>query len=163
MTLRTVNPYSSYQALLDLQRVKARMAVLSEQLSSGSRLTRLGEDPTASALVVNLQASIDRNSAYIAQAKSAASFLASSETALSSLNDAATRLLEIGEQGLSDTTTASGRGSIAEEVDGILDNVLSLANTQAQGKYLFAGTRTTTVPFTDSAGTIVYAGDGQAI
>ncbi len=163
MTLRTVNPYTSYQTLLDLQRVNERMAVLSEQISSGSRLTRLGDDPTACALVVNFQSSIDRNTAYIAQAKTAASLLASTETALSSLNDSVTRLLEIGEQGLSDTTTESGRSAIAQEADGILDNVLSLANTQAYGKYLFAGTQTTTQPFSETAGAVTYAGDGNRI
>lgn len=162
MSLRTVNPGTSYQTLLDLQRAKARMATLSEQISAGSRLTSLGDDPTDCAQVVTLQASIDRNTAYIAQAKSAASFLASSETALSSVNESTTRLLELAEQGLSDTTT-SGRTSIAAEVEGLLDSIQSLANTQAQGKYLFAGTQTTTVPFVTTAGTTTYAGDNQTV
>lgn len=163
MTLRTVNPYTSYQTTLDLQRVKERMAVLSEQIASGSRLVRLGDDPTASALVVNFQSAIDRNAAYITQAKTAGSLLASTEETLSSLNETVTRLLELGEQGLSDTTADSGRTAIAEEVDGLLETVLALSNTQAYGKYLFAGTQTTTEPFSESAGTVTYAGDGNTI
>ena len=163
MTLRTVNPYTSYQTLLDLQRTKAQLTRLSGQLASGSRLTDLGEDPTASALVLDFQTSIDQNKASISQADTAQSFLGATETSLSSLNTELTRALELAEQGLSETTS-SGRASIAEEIDGIRTGILSLANTQAEGKYLFAGTRTTTQPFTEGAtGTITYAGDDQDI
>lgn len=164
MTLRSVNPYTSYQVMMDLRRTKDQMANLSEQLASGNRLTRLGDDPTASALVLDFQNSINKNKAYILQANSAVSFLQTTETSLSSLNDAITRLLEIGQQGLSDTSGVNGRTAIANEVDGIRTNVLSISNTQAQGKYIFAGTRTTTLPFSGpAAGPIVYAGDGNSI
>jgi len=164
MTIRTVNPYTSYQVLLDLQRTKSQMAKLTEQMSSGSRLTSLGDDPTASALVLDFQNSIDKNSAYIKQAKSAMTFLSTTETALTTLNDDITELLELAEEGVSDTTTADGRSSIAEEVDGILSDILSLSNSQTEGKYIFAGTQTTTQPFSENlAGDIVYAGDSNSI
>ncbi len=164
MTLRSVNPYTSYQVMMDLRRTKDQMANLSEQLASGSRLTRLGDDPTASALVLDFQNSINKNKAYILQANTAVSFLQTTETSLSSLNDAITRLLEIGQQGLSDTSGVNGRAAIANEVDGIRTNVLSISNTQAQGKYIFAGTRTTTLPFSGpAAGPIAYAGDANSI
>lgn len=164
MTLRTVNPYTSYQLLLDMQRTKNQIADLQEQLASGNRLIHLGDDPTASALVLDFQNSIDRNDAYVQQANSAASFLRTTETSLQSVNDAITRLLELGQQGLSDTTSASGRTAISNEVDGLRTNLLSLSNTQSQGKYIFAGTATTTQPFSGpAAGPIVYAGNSGSI
>jgi len=147
MSLRTPNPLTSYQTQIDLQRSKGRMAILSQQIASGNRLVHLGDDPTGSALVLDFQNSIVKNKQFVAQATSAGSFLQTTETSLSSLNDSITRLLEIGQQGLSDTTGASGRVRIAQEVNGIRDNVLSIANTQSQGKYLFGGTQTTTQPF----------------
>ncbi len=164
MTLRTVNPYTSYQLLLDMQRTKNQIADLQEQLASGNRLIRLGDDPTASALVLDFQNSIDRNEAYVQQANSATSFLRTTETSLQSVNDAITRLLELGQQGLSDTTSASGRTAISNEVDGLRTNLLSLSNTQSQGKYIFAGTATTTQPFSGpAAGPITYAGNSGSI
>lgn len=164
MTLRSVNPYTSYQVLLDLQRTKDQMVNLQEQLASGNRLVRLGDDPTASSLVLDFQNSIDKNKAYIQQANSATSFLSTTETSLSSLNESITRLLELGQQGLSDTTSVAGRTAISHEVDGLRTNILSIANTQAQGKYIFAGTRTTTLPFSGpAAGPIAYAGDSNRI
>jgi flagellar hook-associated protein 3 FlgL len=163
MTLRTVNPYTSYQTLLDMQRTKSQMADLTQQLSSGNRLTQLGTDPTASALVLDFQNSINKNNAYVDQMNSATSYLSMAETTLSSANDSITRLLEIGQQGMSDTTSASGRASIASEVDGIKSSLLALANTQSQGKYIFAGTQTTTQPFTATATGATYSGDANSI
>lgn len=147
MSLRTPNPLTSYQTQLDLQRSKERMAIMSQQLASGNKLVHLGDDPTGSALVLDFQNSIVRNKQFVAQATSASNFLNTTETSLSSLNDSITRLLEIGQEGLSDTTGANGRSAIAQEVNGIRDNVLSLANTQAEGKYIFGGTQTLNAPF----------------
>lgn len=164
MSLRTPNPFTNRQTLLDLQRTKERLAVLNEQLASGRRIVRLGDDPTGSALIVDFKTSIERNKQYEKQIAAARSFLQASETSLGSVTEGIARLLELGQQGLSDTTGASGRPRLAQEVDGIRSNFLSLANSQSQGKYLFAGTRTTTQPFSGpSAGPIVYAGDGVSI
>ena len=55
---------------------------------------------------------------------------------------------------------------MAQEVDSIRTNLLALANTQSQGKYIFAGTQTQTIPFVDTtppAGPVVYAGDSGLI
>jgi len=164
MTVRAVNPYTSYQVLLNLQRAKADMADLSEQISSGSRLTSLGKDPAASALVLDLQGSIDRNNAYISQAESAGAVLTGTETALTSLNEEITQILEIGVSGLGDSATATERTSLATEVEGIKTVILSLANMETSGKYLFAGTQTTTKPFSEStSGDVTYSGDGNSI
>lgn len=164
MTLRSVNPYTSYQVLTDLQRTKDQLSVLQQQLASGNRLIRLGDDPTASALVLDFQGSIDRNKAYVKQMDSATSFLQTTETSLQSLDTTITRLLELGQQGLSDITSAAGRTALSHEVDGLRTGLLSIANTQSQGKYIFAGTRTTAVPFSGpAAGPIAYAGDDQSI
>lgn len=163
MTLRTPNPFTNTQTSLDLRRVKERMALLQEQIATGKRIVRLGDDPTGAALIVDFRSSIERNKQYVKQADSAASFLQATETSIDGVNTAITRLLEIGQQGLSDTTGASGRAQIAQEVDAIKNNILSMANTQQQGKYLFAGTATTTLPFTATATGATYNGNNGSI
>lgn len=164
MSLRTPNPFQSRQSSIDLQRSKERLAILQEQIASGKRIVRLGDDPTGAALILDFQTSIDRNDAYVQQVSNARSFLKASESAVESLTTDVTRLVELCEQGLSDTSGASGRSRISEEVDSLRSNLISTGNTQEQGKYLFAGTRTLTQPFSGpSAGPITYAGDGNDI
>lgn len=164
MTLRTPNPFPNRQTLLDLNRIKELLSVYGEQIATGKRITRLSDDPTGAALVIDFNASIERNNQYAKMISSAGTFLKTSEDALSEVNNEITRLLELGQKGLTGTTGASGRINIASEVDGIRTNLVSIANMQSQGKYVFAGTRTTTQPFSGpSAGPILYAGDGNSI
>ena len=162
MTLRSVNPYTSYQMLLGLQRTKTQLATLSEQIASGERLTRLGDDPTASALVLNFQDSIQKNEAYSKQVDSASASLSATDTALQSAHDSITRLLEIATQGLGTTATSSSQAAV-EEVNGIKDNLVSIANTKENGKYIFAGTKTTTQPFAATTTGASYSGNHDII
>ncbi len=163
MSLRTPNPWNNLQSLVDLQRIKERMSVYQQQISTGKRIVRLGEDPTGAALVVDFKGSIARNDQYLKQVESAVSFLSSSETVLDSANNSLTRLLELGQLGLSDTFGVSELPKMAEEVDGLRKHLVSLANSKEQGKYIFAGTRTTTQPFVDTGGAVNYAGNNGLI
>jgi len=147
MTLRTPNPYRSYQSLLDFQRSKERLSVFEQQMIKDKRITRLSDDPTGAALIMDFQTSIERNKMFVKQGESASSFLTGTEAALNSMDIQIDRLLELGQQGLSDITGARGREAISAEVGVIGIVILDLSNTQEQGKYIFAGTNTKTIPF----------------
>lgn len=166
MTIRTPNPMNTQQSMLDLMRSKARYAKTLEQVTSGKRIVDVGDDPSGSALILNFQGSIGRNDTSLAQVDTASSFLQGAETAVSSAIDSLMRLQELGVTGLA--ATASGRLANAQEVDSIRTNLLGLANTQEQGKYLFAGNKTGTQPFAYQAPPVVppivdYAGNGANI
>ena len=152
MTLRTPNPYRSYQTHLNLQRSKERLAILQDQIGSDKRITRLSDDPTAAALIMDFQSSIARNKMYIKQGETAKSFLKGTEAAINSAIIQMDRLLELGQQGLSEVLGPRGREAIAAEVDVVRTVILDLSNTQEQGKYIFAGTATRTLPFAFTAG-----------
>ncbi|BDU73344.1 flagellar hook-associated protein FlgL [Mesoterricola silvestris] len=147
MTIRTPNPINSSQMLLDLQRSKERYSNYASQLTTGKAIVNLGDDPAGSAAILNFQASIDQNSQFISQINAATGFLQNSETVASSVQTQVTRLMELAQSGLNGTQSATSRGAIASEVDGIYTGLVNLANTKVQGKYIFAGTNTTTVPF----------------
>jgi flagellar hook-associated protein 3 FlgL len=57
------------------------------------------------------------------------------------------------------TMNVSDVKSIGNQLSGILDEVQSLANTNYQGQYIFAGGQTSTTPFTTSSGATTYDGD----
>jgi len=170
MSIRTPNPMSNQQSLLDLQRSKARYGNLVAQLTSGKRIVNPGDDPTGSALVMDFQTSIGRNSAYITQANTATYQLQSAETAVTSVVNTLSRLQEIGASATtSSSLSAAEASSMSTAVDGLRTALLTDANTQASGKYIFAGTMTTTQPFVDvgptgmAPETVLYAGNGGVI
>jgi len=147
MSLRTPNPFRSYQTLIDFQRSKERLSVVADQIASGKKITRLSDDPTGAALVMDFQTSIDRNNMYIRQGETASTFLKGTESALNAINIQMDRLLELSEAGMSDLNEGRGRQAMAAEIDVLRTIILDLSNTKEQGKYLFAGTATKTIPF----------------
>lgn len=174
MSFRTPSTTQQRQTLLDLERTKERLALNTTRLASGKRITRPGDDPAAAALVLDFQNSIQANGQFIKQADSALSFLMSSEDVVTGSLNAVTRLRELAQQAANSTNGASGRAALAQEVDSIRSNLLALANTKDQGKYLFAGTQTQTLPFAipvppntppygPGNGAITYSGDSGDI
>ena len=147
MTLRTPNPYRSYQSLLDFQRSKERLAVLQEQITKDKRIVRISDDPSGVALIMDFQTSIERNKMYVKQGEAASSFLKGTESALNSINTQMDRLLELAELGVSEITPEHGREATAAEVNGLLKILFDVGNTKEQGKYIFSGTNTATQPF----------------
>lgn len=164
MTLRTPNPFTSHQTMVDLERTKERYAILQQQLTTGKRIARLGDDPTGAALVIDFKSSVQRNRQFVRMIGTARNRLEASETALGGVDNTLVRLLELSEQGLNGTTGAGGRAKLANEVDGLRSNLLAISNTEVEGKYLFSGTRTQTLPFSGPpAGPVTYAGDSNSI
>ncbi|MDR2561839.1 MAG: hypothetical protein LBC63_08740 [Holophagales bacterium] len=147
MSLRTPNPFRSYQTLIDFQRSKERLSVVADQIASGRRITRLSDDPTGAALVMDFQNSIERNTMYIKQGETASTFLKGTESALNAINIQMDRLLELSEAAMSDLQEGKGRDAMSAEVDILRTIILDLSNTKEQGKYIFAGTATQTIPF----------------
>jgi flagellar hook-associated protein 3 FlgL len=54
-------------------------------------------------------------------------------------------------QGASDLTSTTARASIAQEIDGIRTQMIKIANTKSNDRFVFGGTRQNVAPF-DSAG-----------
>lgn len=164
MSERSPISINNRQTLLDLQATKNRLAVTQRQISTGMRINDPSDDPAGAALILDFSTSIGANQEYMRQIDTAGNFLNGAETSVGSVINDLQRLLEIGTQGVSPTNAGSPRAAMAPEVDALRTDLISLANTQQQGKYLFAGTATLTKPFNGpSAGPVTYAGNSGLI
>ena len=117
------------------------------QLSSGKRINSLSDDPAAVAALVTNHAQSGAVDQYLKNLSSVQSSMQLADSTLSSVITALTRAITLGTEGATDTMSPDNRQAIAEEVRGILSQILNLANTSNQGTYLFAGTAVTTAPF----------------
>lgn len=165
MSIRTVTNSETRQSLLDLQRTNERLANNQQRISSGNRLVNPGDDPAAAASILDLGNSIQANSEYLKQITAASSYLSPAEDAVNAAVSANMRLQELATEAGGSNFTAADRASMLTEIDAIRTNLVSIANTQSQGKYLFAGTKTTTAPFTDAVPPALpaYSGDQGSI
>lgn len=164
MSIRMPSSIQTRQMLLGLQRTQDRIAQNTLAISTGLSINNPGDNPAGAASVVELGSSIQSNTEFQSQANSANAFLQSATTVVGSVINSITQLEQLAQQGLSSTTGAAGNASISAEVDAIRTNLVAMANTQSQGKYLFSGTQTQTQPFSGpAAGPITYAGDTGSI
>jgi flagellar hook-associated protein 3 FlgL len=142
-----VNPNPMSDLLLGLMQNRKLEDDALNQLSSGKRINSLSDDPAAVAALVTNHAQSGAVDQYLKNLSSVQSSMQLADSTLSSVITALTRAITLGTEGATDTMSPENRQAIAEEVRGILSQILNLANTSNQGTYLFAGTAVTTAPF----------------
>jgi len=87
------------------------------------------------------------------------------DSTLGSVVTQLTQAISLVTQGNNGTESTTDRISIANQLVGIRDEVLSLGNTSYMGQYIFSGSKTTTEPFTldnsTTPATATYNGDSN--
>lgn len=132
----------------------------SSQISSGKLLNHLSDSPSGSAKLVSLgklDADIDQ---YISNAETGNLYLGVMDSALNEVNNLATSIYSKGSQAVSEIISDETRASIAYEIRSLRDQIVSLANSEVRGRYVFAGSAVTAAPFILEGDSITYQGDG---
>jgi flagellar hook-associated protein 3 FlgL len=143
-------------ALRGIQRAQRRAAAAQEVVSSGLRVSRPADDPTAAALARRAKTRLARAESSLRTADAGFSFAAEAESALGKVGELLARARELAVELGNDTYDATDRAAAAFEVDELRRAALALANTEIGGVYVFAGFRTGTPPFTPAG---AYVGD----
>jgi len=133
-----------------------RLAKVQEQLSTMKRINRPSDDPLGSSLVLRFQAAKASLDEFQRATDAGQEFLESTGTALTQVTDVLQQAKEIAIQGSSDTVSGT-RGPLAEQVNQLLEDLVSVANTRFSDRYIFGGTQSTTPPFSvtrDASGRI---------
>ena len=143
-----------------MSRLQSQLARTQNQLSTGRRVLTPADDPIASARALEVTQSQQMNEQFQTNRDNAKSSLAQVDQALGSatglLQDVKDLIVKAGNGGL----TQADRNSLATELEGRLNDMLGVANTaDGAGGYLFAGYRSTTLPFTPTASGAQYQGD----
>jgi len=128
-------------------------------LAAGKRVTSAGEDGGAAARIAALNEDLARLDARRRAIGIGRGFLGATDAALASAQDLLNSAITEAVKGASGTN-AHVRGEIATQVDALREQMIFLARSRYQDRYIFSGTETLTVPF-DAAG--VYQGDGGSI
>jgi len=143
-----INPDTTANLLTMLSAAKEQEETALRQLSSGRRIQVASDDPAASAAVtLNTQAQSQQDQ-YLQSIASVRESLSTADSTLNSVVRSLERAVSLGVEGANGTLSADNRISLANEVQGIRDQILGLANSSFRGTYLFGGTTNNTVPFT---------------
>jgi flagellar hook-associated protein 3 FlgL len=135
------------------------IAQLQEKISSGQAISRPSDDPVGVVQSLTTQAALARGQQYQSNAQDGLGWLGTANTALSS---AVTQLYSIRNIVLgagSNSSQPSTYADLAQQVSGIRQELLALANTTYLNRPVFAGTSSTAQAY-DAAGN--YLGSGAA-
>ncbi len=154
--MRVTDKMIFQNAAANAAKSRDRAQTAMEQVSTGMRVVHPGDDPTVAAMMVRGQQTIDRMSAIGQNASRAGDEVDSADSALQSLSDVLARARELAVQMGNDSYSAADRSGAASEVDGLIQQAVTLMNTNVNGRYIFGGNKDQTAPF-DTAGN--YSGD----
>jgi flagellar hook-associated protein 3 FlgL len=133
-----------------------------QQISSGQKLNSLSDNPAAAADLVTLRMQASSDTQYLQNISSLTGSLNLADSALSSVVEALTSAQSVGVEGTGSTLNASNRQALAQQIQGVQQQVLGLANSSYNGEYLFSGTATETQPYvadSSSASGVTYKGN----
>jgi flagellar hook-associated protein 3 FlgL len=126
----------------------AQEQTLTSELSSGLRVSSLSVDPVAASANVGLSSALSGLDSFVQNASGEQGLLQVTDSTLGEVVTQVTSAISLATQGANGTLNSSELSSVAEEVSGIRDTVLSLANTNYQGSYIFSGSQGSIKPFT---------------
>jgi flagellar hook-associated protein 3 FlgL len=160
-----VDPFYVVNLSNSLDQTQANEEQLTQELSSGLRVTSIGEDPVAAAQNVQLLNTIQQDDSFTQTTSLTQGLLQVTDSALGSVVTQLNQAVSLASQANNGTLNPSDLKAISNQLVGIRDEVLSLANTNYQGQYVFGGSQTGTTPFTlnntSTPATVTYNGDSN--
>lgn len=142
-----VNPDLVPEILFGLQQSQTALDTALRQVSTGKSISVPSDNPLASASMVQNTIETANADQYTQNVTSMLSMVQTADSALSSVVSSLTQAVALGTQGANGTTNASDQQAIATQVKGLLASVVSQANASYEGRYLFAGTASSQVPY----------------
>jgi flagellar hook-associated protein 3 FlgL len=133
-----------------LNQSQANEQQLTAELSSGVSISSLSQNPTASGQNVLLLNQIQQDDSFTRSSNLVTGQLQVADSTLGSVVSELTQAISLATSANNGTMNSSDVKSIGNQISGILNEVQSLANTNYQGQYIFAGGQTSTSPFTTS-------------
>ena len=161
MRISTSWLYSSGIAAISQKQVD--MMKTQEQLSSGKRVLTPADDPVAASNALTTEQALALTQQYQRNQGAAQNTLQLAESTLGQVGDvlqqARTLVVKAGNGSLG----PKDRASLAQDLRGMIDTLLGLANTgDGSGGYLFSGYQQGVQPFSQGASGISYQGDQGA-
>ena len=147
----------------NLQRIKERIDTAQEQIATQQRIAKPSDDPAIFGQAILEKSTLADNDQWLRNIQFGTARVAVADQALGQTQNLISRVRELAVQARSDTTSAQGRVTIAQEVRQLHRQLIQLANTEVSGQPVFAGTKTDAPPFVLGVGDAVsYQGNSES-
>ncbi len=155
---RVSNLLQSSLATQTIGGTQSDLLTIEQQLSTGKAVNQPSDNPSAAAVIQQLQKTLDYRTQYSTNINSGKDQLNEVDSTLGDLNTLLVQAQSIASANASSTVSADARASAAEVVDSIFNQALTIANKSYEGNYLFGGDKAGTAPYSQATNGIQYDG-----
>lgn len=145
--LRVTSNMMNSQLLLNLNRNARTMNETQLQLATGRKINKASDDPVGITYSLRYRAELSSNEQYTKNVDSALSWLDYNDTVLGQAGDVVQKIRELTVQAATGTNPQSALDSINAEVLQLKEQLVDIANSSLNGKYIFNGEQYTTKPY----------------
>jgi flagellar hook-associated protein 3 FlgL len=159
-----VNPNYSAEIVNLLEQTQQEQDAAMQEVSTGRQVSEPSDNPAAEGAMIEENANSSSVDQYTSNCDALTEVLNTADSTLGSVVTALQRASTLAVEAANGTMNQSDLNSISSEISGIKSEIVSLANTSYAGRYLFAGTATSTVPYVTDAtdpSQIDYAGNDR--
>ncbi len=156
--MRVANTTVYEMVKFNLNNITDELNKANEVVSTGKRINNLSDDPVGLNQILNIKSTLanieqmDRNIAF------GKTWLTASEITLNNVQNLISDTKTLCVQMATATISSAERASAAVIIQNTIDEMVSLANTEVSGRYIFAGSKTDSGPFSQNG---TYSGDSN--
>jgi flagellar hook-associated protein 3 FlgL len=148
--LSSLDP-STQKFLYDLNQISDRMTRAQRQVSSGLKINQVSDAPDQISTLLQARASLDSLQQTLSNLGRVKGEVDSGEKGLQNAVQLFDTVQTLGAQGNTGTQTPAGKADIAQQLDSLLQQLVGLANTSMEGRYIFSGDSDQQAPYTYDA------------
>lgn len=136
---------------------------LQTQVSTGRRIFAPSDDAPAALRAIALQRTIQRKEQSQRNLTGSKSVLEVAETALNSVSDTLRNVRTAALESVSNLTSDESRQAAIATINAALSSLITSGNANYNGRYLFAGSRTSVAPFEQIGDLVAYHGNEKSL
>jgi flagellar hook-associated protein 3 FlgL len=130
---------SSRLFVINVGRIQQRLSTANAQITSGNRIANASDAPGQISELLQLRANEQQNSQIKTNLGLAQADAQGADDALGSAIQLMESATQIGAEGANGTQTADSRATLAQQVESLMEQMVSISQTQVQGRYIFGG------------------------
>jgi flagellar hook-associated protein 3 FlgL len=132
--------------LRNLSQSYERLGKIQDQLATGKKIARPSDDPVVAIKGMAYRTNLTEVEQFKRNFSEAHNWIETADSALDEATQVLQRIRELVVQASNDTYETSQRQHIVSEISELKDHLVSIANTQIAGKYIFNGSDTLNPP-----------------
>ena len=145
--MRVTDWMRSNDLIYELSRRIENVNDLGKQIASGKRINKPSDDPAGTGKALHFRHRIARNEQHQRNVEDGLSNMSYLDGVLDGVSNLLNEALSKAVQGDNEALTAEDRLVLANEVDQLLEELLSKGNTSYSGKFIFGGYQSKSTPF----------------